>query len=89
MKPIVDEFTYLPISKQRRWQLRKEKAGQCITCGKPATKYQRCAPHAVALIERMREIQSRRAEMRPGNAPLAIRRGNPFVQYRNSALMVS
>ena len=54
---IMDEFSDLPISKQRRWQLRQEKAGKCITCGKPAARYQRCESHADALVLRTREHQ--------------------------------
>jgi hypothetical protein len=67
-QPIVDEFTNLQISKQRRWQLRQEKAGKCITCGKLAVKYMRCDVHALALVVRTRE--QRRG--RPGPRNLTV-----------------
>jgi hypothetical protein len=35
-KKIIDEFTGLPLSRQRAWQLRKKKEGRCPECG---TKY--------------------------------------------------
>ena len=28
-----DEFTALPVSRQRKWQLRKRKEGRCVICG--------------------------------------------------------
>lgn len=31
-----DEFTNLPVPRQRKWQLRQLKNNKCITCGKPA-----------------------------------------------------
>jgi hypothetical protein len=37
-RQIQDEFSALPISRQRRYQLRREKAGLCRVCGKPAAK---------------------------------------------------
>lgn len=30
---IVDVFTFLPISRQRKWQLRKAEVGCCTKCG--------------------------------------------------------
>lgn len=34
-KKIIDEFTDLPISRQRKYQLRRVKKGVCISCGRP------------------------------------------------------
>ena len=34
MQKIVDEFTDLPVSRQRKWALRKHKEKKCIICGK-------------------------------------------------------
>jgi len=34
-KLIEDEFTHLPLSRQRKYQLRKQKFNCCRTCGKP------------------------------------------------------
>ena len=35
-KLIIDEFTYRPISAQRRWQLRNMASGLCRICGEVA-----------------------------------------------------
>lgn len=35
-KLIYDRFTSLPVTPQRRWQLRREHAGACRICGEPA-----------------------------------------------------
>lgn len=42
-KLIQDEFSGLKISAQRRYQLRKNKAGCCRICGGPGTPY--CETH--------------------------------------------
>jgi len=43
MKKISDEFTALPVSRQRKYQLRKAAAGLCIICGqRPAVQNGRC-----------------------------------------------
>jgi hypothetical protein len=34
--PLQDEFTARPISRQRKWQLRKQAAGRCKLCGRLA-----------------------------------------------------
>jgi len=54
--PIQDEFTNLPISRQRKYQLRKQKAGLCAECGKPAASGSRCAYHLIAAREYNRQI---------------------------------
>ncbi len=33
-KPIQDKYTNLPVSRQRKYQLRKKAAGMCTRCGK-------------------------------------------------------
>ena len=45
-KLIQDEFTALPVSRQRKWQLRKRAEGQCEVCGVPA-EGKLCDTHAV------------------------------------------
>lgn len=47
MKKIRDEFTELPISRQRRWAKRKRRDGKCRVCGQPAEAIGLCGPHAV------------------------------------------
>jgi len=43
---IRDEFTYKPISRQRKYQLRKRKQGRCIICGDKAITSHFCQDHA-------------------------------------------
>ena len=46
-KLILDEFSNLPVSRQRKWQLRRERDGFCRICGvKRATVGVFCAYHA-------------------------------------------
>ena len=47
-KLILDEFTSSPVSRQRRWQLRKQAQNACRICGLPGrTPY--CAKHEVEM----------------------------------------
>ena len=52
---ITDEFSNLPISRQRKYQLRKERDGHCTICGGPAVKALRCLDHLVRDRERTRK----------------------------------
>jgi 5-deoxy-D-glucuronate isomerase len=45
-KLIQDEFTALPVSRQRKWQLRKRVEGRCAVCGVPA-EGKLCDMHAI------------------------------------------
>jgi hypothetical protein len=45
-KLIQDRFTSLPVSRQRKYQLRREAAGRCRLCGEPGAPY--CARHSEA-----------------------------------------
>lgn len=51
---IQDEFTNLNISRQRKYQLRMQKAGKCTECGEPA-QGTRCLKHLVRARERQRK----------------------------------
>lgn len=52
---IQDKFTSLPVSRQRKWQLRKEALGLCPLCGRVKPKgYSWCADHAVKVREDQR-----------------------------------
>lgn len=53
-KRIVDEFTELPISRQRKYQLRKQRDNCCTECGEPAVDASRCLKHLVLARERQR-----------------------------------
>jgi hypothetical protein len=54
-KRIQDEFTGLPISRQRKYQLRMQRDGRCTECGEPAIQGSRCLKHLVKARERQRK----------------------------------
>ena len=54
-KTIKDEFTDLPVSPQRKSQLRMERDGRCILCGEPPVGSGYCLKHWVERRERMRK----------------------------------
>ncbi len=55
MRPeIKDEFTNLRISRQRKYQLRKQRDHRCTECGEPAAQGTRCLKHLVDARERQR-----------------------------------
>jgi hypothetical protein len=58
--PIQDEFTRLPISKQRKYQLRRQRDLRCTMCGEPATQGSRCLKHLIAERERQRAYRRSR-----------------------------
>jgi hypothetical protein len=51
---IIDEFTSLPISRQRKYQLRRQRDQRCTECGEPAEEGSRCLKHLVKARERQR-----------------------------------
>jgi hypothetical protein len=52
---IDDEFKDLPISRQRKYQLRMRREKRCTECGRPAAAGSRCLKHLVAARERQRQ----------------------------------
>lgn len=52
---IEDEFTQLPISRQRKYQLRMQRDKRCTECGAPAAEGSRCLKHLVKARERQRK----------------------------------
>ena len=54
-RPIQDEFTNLPISRQRKYQLRMQRDRRCTECGEPAAQGSRCLKHLVMARERQRK----------------------------------
>jgi hypothetical protein len=54
-KRIKDEFTDLPISRQRKYQLRRQRDKLCTECGQPAIRGSRCLEHLVKARERQRK----------------------------------
>ena len=59
-RPIIDEFTYLNISRQRKYQMRKKRDGRCTQCGEPAASGARCLKHLVLYREQPRKKQRAR-----------------------------
>jgi len=56
MRPrIEDEFTKMPISRQRKYQLRMQRDKRCTECGEPAAEGSRCLEHLVKARERQRK----------------------------------
>jgi hypothetical protein len=53
-KPIIDEFTTLNVSRQRKYQLRMQRDNRCTECGEPAAQGSRCVKHLVRARERQR-----------------------------------
>jgi hypothetical protein len=51
---IQDEFTALPISRQRKYQLRMQRDRRCTECGEPAGIGSRCLKHLIRARERLR-----------------------------------
>ncbi len=52
---IEDEYTKLPISRQRKYQLRMQRDHRCTECGAPAQEGSRCLKHLVKARERQRK----------------------------------
>ena len=56
MRPaIIDEFTQLKVSRQRKYQLRMQRDKRCTECGALATRGTRCLKHLVRARERQRK----------------------------------
>jgi hypothetical protein len=53
-KSIDDEFSHLPISRQRKYQLRRKRDRLCTECGEPAVEASRCLKHLVEARESQR-----------------------------------
>ncbi|HOX56515.1 MAG TPA: hypothetical protein P5205_06475 [Candidatus Paceibacterota bacterium] len=54
-KRIKDEFADLPVSRQRKYQLRMKRDRRCTECGEPAVQGSRCLKHLIKARERQRE----------------------------------
>jgi hypothetical protein len=52
---IEDEFTRLPISRQRKYQLRMQRDKRCTECGESAVQGSRCLKHLIKARERQRK----------------------------------
>ena len=54
-KRIEDEFTFLPVSRQRKYQLRMQRDRRCTECGESAVQGSRCLKHLIKARERQRK----------------------------------
>jgi hypothetical protein len=54
-RAIIDEFTTLKISRQRKYQLRQQRDNRCTECGEPSFGGSRCLKHLVKARERQRK----------------------------------
>ena len=55
---IQDKFTRLPVSRQRKYQLRMRQKKRCIICGEPAANATHCLFHMIKCRERHRAKQN-------------------------------
>lgn len=52
-REIIDEFTKLPITRQRKWQLRRKNEHRCVICGSPdLVTLNYCEEHSLVARER-------------------------------------
>ena len=65
MKKITDEFSELPISRQRKYQLRKESKGLCRICGQKAVNKSHCEKHNDMAKGYMKKIRDHPPEIAP------------------------
>lgn len=61
--PISDEFTNLPVSRQRKWAMRKHAKQLCVICGQPAVTEFHCLDHAVGHRERRHQAIGAKARL--------------------------
>jgi hypothetical protein len=59
-KLILDEIAKLPVSRQRKWQLRQKEKRLCLKCTKPAVTKIYCLEHAVSIREGVRNKKGAR-----------------------------
>ena len=64
MSIIIDRFTGLRVSRQRKWQLRKVVQGRCVVCGQQAVSGGLCLKHFVAVRERTHKTGGHKKEIR-------------------------
>ena len=78
---IIDEFTDLPVSRQRKCQLRHNKSGLCMTCGKPSVFGGRCLKHDKANSARVRKHQGSKAIYKNTKLRRYMRAANSEVRH--------
>ena len=52
---IKDEYSLMPISRQRKYYLRQRRRGRCTKCGKAAAEGSLCLEHLIQMREHRRE----------------------------------
>lgn len=61
-RKIQDEFTDLPMSKEMKCMLRKQRDGKCMTCGRPRVNAKHCAYHRDYANRLHREMDAKHPE---------------------------
>lgn len=91
-KAIIDELSSLPISRQRRYQLRKHRDRKCIRCGQPAANQGYfCETHRQVHNVFTRELQRRRLDFKHRDYDsesygFAFSQGRLFYEVANTYL---
>lgn len=86
-KRINDEFADLPVSRQRKYQLRMQRDSRCTECGEPAVQGSRCLKHLVKARERQRKKRGLKRRYRSTlsyRLQAAVRGGRSIVASRAS-----
>ena len=72
-KLIQDAFTSLPLSRQRKWQLRRRKEGRCIECGRAAATVMMCDLHSIKRA--LTQLEARGVTSGPRRGKWLVRAG--------------
>lgn len=70
MQLIIDEFTHLPVSRQRKHQLRKQKQGLCMICAAPAVNAFFCPAH-LETVRTYQRTKYREEHQLPPDTPIS------------------
>ncbi len=83
-KRIVDQFTQLPVSRQRKWQLRQRQKGLCAKCSK------RVVPESIYCIRHMvdHRVAARRRYQRKRGRTRQHRGTKSLARFANCILNV-
>jgi hypothetical protein len=85
-RPIIDEFTFLPISRQRKYLLRKQRDGRRRQCGFPVEKG--LNPKRIEKLTRLSESEHRKAIALLEEFKRTGRGGEAFAEQNARALNI-
>ncbi len=72
---IIDEFTDLPVSRQRKRQMRMKRDGRCVICGKPRINATHCRRHSRSAVHWTQKSTHKHWEKRQAARALARKTG--------------